>query len=433
MLFGDPANGGLIRGAVQHNPRGIQRDFPEVVSGQRWLSVLVWLQSGWDNALQTAVFSLSNSSSYSWGAIPGQGFGFHNDGTGLRLAALNGAAPVAQAATIAPQQKWLLVVARTVVNPDGADVISLWAFDADATFGVTESSLGEPHVHHEGFNWGSGFHNLWIGASRPNGPNAVFEFDELRVSTEGGDRGLGQILAELDSGIQIGPQVAIDAPGTAEPGHAISLVAQVDDPDNHPGPVTLQWFTASGPANAFFGDTAGATTEATFPVAGTYVLRLIADDGAVSTFADRSLDAGASGETGFATWMNTYAADIPADRRGPLDDASGDALANLLAYARGLDPRQAQHGPDRETLRVARDGNDLVVTLWIPEGLDRPDLVYRVLQSADLQTWSPVAEAAGSTAFTPVGENAPAITREADALHLRLPATQAYFRLEVTF
>lgn len=140
-------------------------------------------------------------------------------------------------------------------------------------------------------------------------------------------------------------------------------------------------------------------------------------------------------EGGFAGWMDAFASDIPANLRGPFDDASGDGLANLLAYGLGLDPRQAAQGAERETLAVSRDGSDRVVTLWIPEALDRPDLRYRVLQSTDLIDWTPVAEAIGSTSFAPIASpNAPLVSRDGDRVELRfagLSAVNSFFVLEV--
>lgn len=431
VLFGHPSEGGLLRGNVQHHPRGVQRDFPAAATGQRWVSVLVWLQSGFDNVGQTAVFSLGNDPSYSLSGIKGQGFGFHHNGTDLRLAALDGVTPVASAATTQEQQQWVLVIARTVVNPDGADSISLWSFPANATFGLTESSLGPAHVAYEGFNWGAGYSNLWVGASRPNGPTATFELDELRVSTEGGDRGLGQVLAASQDGIQIGPEVAIAPAGPITPGEATALVATVSDPDNHPDPVALQWSSPSGPGAVVFATPTSATTDAIFPVAGSYVLRVIADDGAVATFAERLFAVGDALDR-FTAWMDDLATGLPAHRRGPLDDASGDGLPNLLAYALGRDPRDRQRGPDREVIQVAADADGLIITLRIPAGLDRPDLHYRVLHSTDLGAWTAVAEALQSTTFSTLGSSTTILSRDADRLQLRTTLTAGFFVLDVS-
>lgn len=55
---------------------------------------------------------------------------------------------------------------------------------------------------------------------------------------------------------------------------------------NPPGAVTTQWSQVSGPGTAVFADAAALNTTVTFDVAGDYVLRLTADDGALSGSAD---------------------------------------------------------------------------------------------------------------------------------------------------
>ncbi|MHC4605993.1 MAG: C25 family cysteine peptidase, partial [Planctomycetota bacterium] len=52
--------------------------------------------------------------------------------------------------------------------------------------------------------------------------------------------------------------------------------------DGLPGPVTTTWSQVSGPGGVVFADASAVDTTATFPGAGTYVLRLTADDGEFS-------------------------------------------------------------------------------------------------------------------------------------------------------
>ena len=56
-----------------------------------------------------------------------------------------------------------------------------------------------------------------------------------------------------------------------------------------PGEVTYQWSKVSGPGDVSFGDVAALETTASFSVAGTYVLRLTADDGKVSAYDELSV------------------------------------------------------------------------------------------------------------------------------------------------
>ncbi len=53
-----------------------------------------------------------------------------------------------------------------------------------------------------------------------------------------------------------------------------------------PGALTLAWSKVSGPGTVGFGNASAASTTATFSAAGTYVLRLTANDGALVTSAD---------------------------------------------------------------------------------------------------------------------------------------------------
>src|SRR5690606_5573705 len=55
---------------------------------------------------------------------------------------------------------------------------------------------------------------------------------------------------------------------------------------NPPGALTLLWTKISGPGTVSFGNPSAAVTTASFSAAGTYVLRLTANDGALSTSAD---------------------------------------------------------------------------------------------------------------------------------------------------
>ncbi len=58
--------------------------------------------------------------------------------------------------------------------------------------------------------------------------------------------------------------------------------------------VTSTWTQQSGPGTATFANAASAATTATFSVAGTYVLRLTADDTALSAFADATITVNAA-------------------------------------------------------------------------------------------------------------------------------------------
>src|SRR5439155_7783484 len=71
----------------------------------------------------------------------------------------------------------------------------------------------------------------------------------------------------------------------------LRLIASASD-DGLPGPLTTQWTTVSGPANAVFADPASVDTTATFPLAGTYVVRITADDTLSTATAKITVNAG---------------------------------------------------------------------------------------------------------------------------------------------
>jgi len=69
-------------------------------------------------------------------------------------------------------------------------------------------------------------------------------------------------------------------------GASLSGTVTDDALPNPPGAVTLTWSKVSGPGTVTFGNASAASTSATFSVAGVYVLRLTASDGALSSSDD---------------------------------------------------------------------------------------------------------------------------------------------------
>ena len=80
--------------------------------------------------------------------------------------------------------------------------------------------------------------------------------------------------------VNVGPNQSIELP------NAVNLSGSVSD-DGLPTPssLTLLW-TASGPGNVTFGNASSANTTAQFSTAGTYTLRLTANDGELAAFAE---------------------------------------------------------------------------------------------------------------------------------------------------
>jgi len=81
------------------------------------------------------------------------------------------------------------------------------------------------------------------------------------------------------------PQVAAGSDQSIRlPANTVNLDGSVSD-DGLPSEstVTVQWTKVSGPASVVFGDADAAATTVTFTQAGTYVLRLTATDGELTT------------------------------------------------------------------------------------------------------------------------------------------------------
>lgn len=67
------------------------------------------------------------------------------------------------------------------------------------------------------------------------------------------------------------------------PTNTVLLVGSASDDGLPGGVMSTTWSQVTGPQTVTFADAAAVSTEATFPVSGTYLLRLTADDGELST------------------------------------------------------------------------------------------------------------------------------------------------------
>jgi hypothetical protein len=76
--------------------------------------------------------------------------------------------------------------------------------------------------------------------------------------------------------VSSGPDQTITQPATT-----VNLSGSVAEPSDPTATITTNWTTFSGPAQATFADPSSPVTTASFSVAGTYVLQLVASDGSV--------------------------------------------------------------------------------------------------------------------------------------------------------
>ena len=98
----------------------------------------------------------------------------------------------------------------------------------------------------------------------------------FKISTTGGNP------VNLAPVVNAGNNQTITLPGTA----TLSGTITDDNLPNPPGTLTLQWSQVSGPGTATFANASAASTTVSFSQAGTYVLRLSANDSLLSTTGD---------------------------------------------------------------------------------------------------------------------------------------------------
>ena len=93
---------------------------------------------------------------------------------------------------------------------------------------------------------------------------------------------LGRRRPNAEPVVNAGPDVAVTRPDAA------TLAGSVTDDGlpNPPGAVTAAWSKVTGPGTVAFADASAASTTATFSAAGSYVLRLTGNDGALQAVDD---------------------------------------------------------------------------------------------------------------------------------------------------
>lgn len=92
--------------------------------------------------------------------------------------------------------------------------------------------------------------------------------------------------------VSAGPRRSLQLPGIQQPG-TIALAGIATD-DGKPGPLAIAWQSVSGPGTVTFSSPNSPSTNATFPAAGTYVVRLVASDGPLLTYSDATVVASPS-------------------------------------------------------------------------------------------------------------------------------------------
>jgi hypothetical protein len=94
--------------------------------------------------------------------------------------------------------------------------------------------------------------------------------------------------------VNAGADQSVVVPGPA----SLAGSAADDGLPNPPAAVTTAWSVVSGPGTVTFGNAAQASTSASFSAAGTYVLRLTASDGALTSSDDVTVTVSPAGSGG---------------------------------------------------------------------------------------------------------------------------------------
>ncbi len=129
--------------------------------------------------------------------------------------------------------------------------------------------------------------------------------------------------------VNAGTNQTITLPAVA----TLTGTASDDGLPNPPNALTLSWTRFSGPATVAFGNASAASTTASFTASGTYVLRLTATDGQLSTNSDVTITV----NPGAASLLTVAGLTSPrtAGVAGTVTVTAKDAFANVATGYRG--------------------------------------------------------------------------------------------------
>ena len=153
---------------------------------------------------------------------------------------------------------------------------------------------------------------------------------ELRLTAHDGElTGAATVAVEVREPPNQAPSVTVSGPASATTGEPVSIAGSVAD-DGRPGPYTVQWSQITGPGTVSFGDASAADTTVTFPVAGTYGLRLTADDGELTGWTTLAVEVADPQPANTAPVVSVSAPgsaltgdDVPLDATVADDDVTG--------------------------------------------------------------------------------------------------------------
>ena len=132
---------------------------------------------------------------------------------------------------------------------------------------------------------------------------------------------------------------------------------------NPPGVLTTTWSKVSGPGTAAFGNTSATNATVTFDAAGTYVLRLTADDSQAQSASDVTITV--MTPTLFQSWQLQYFMCVDCAQAAANVDSDGDGMNNFQEFQAGTDPTNSKSV--FHITAVTAQGSDVQVT-WTTVG-----------------------------------------------------------------
>ncbi len=160
------------------------------------------------------------------------------------------------------------------------------------------------------------------------------------------------------------PTVSAGPDLSGQTGVSISLNGLATDDGQPSGVLLSQWTAVSGPGSVDFGDASAVSTTATFSTAGTYVLRLTASDGALSSSDDVTVEVTSSSSPGLVGFWNFkqgigagYASEI-----GDQGSLQGGATVTSNGRLNLNGSGQSYVVPDGPQLQIA---DAITITAWI--------------------------------------------------------------------
>ena len=217
--------------------------------------------------------------------------------------------------------------------------------------------LGETHLDDSAVN-------LMIGnradGARPFGGR----IDDVRIYSRPLSAAEVFGLATLPTGDRA-PSVNAGTSQTAYVGTPASLTGTATDDGlpNPPGVLTTTWSKVSGPGTAAFGNASATNTTVTFDTAGTYVLRLTADDSQAQSASDVTITV--MTPTLFQSWQLQYFMCVDCPKSVANADPDGDGMNNLQEFQAGTDPTNGASA--FHITSVTTQGNDVRI-IWTTVG-----------------------------------------------------------------